>query len=243
MKYLSTLRPAETLLLLKGKRTDIKELLNFTFIDLLMKEVLEIVTISKPVGPQDEMRDHKYVVRGKKFSDYTARGHEIVYLSPYRLTSSLEIPVKTLFEIGFQNSRGQKEYISALIGSNTLYPYFITTFFHVIFGGFLITSSGIKLRNEIKEELAQLERELPLTITADDVESLQLSSSIGGNVFLLKTMDFSLFKQMDPELLAAMHKKASDEGSGCGGGCGGGCSSGCGSGCGGCGGGCGGCGG
>ncbi|MHB1278691.1 MAG: hypothetical protein ACYC1Q_09845, partial [Bacteroidia bacterium] len=76
MKHLSKFLPAETLLLLEDKNASIKELLKITFMDLLLKQVLELTTISKQASRREAVRYYKYVNRGKNFGKYTALKHE-----------------------------------------------------------------------------------------------------------------------------------------------------------------------
>ena len=251
MKQLSKFLPAETLLVLEDKNVDLKELLKITFMDLLLKQVIEITTITKQSSSsRDKVRYYKYVVRGKNFLKYRPIEHEIVYLSPYQKSSSIKVLFQHLIRMGFQNAKSEAKYFSAIRQSPNINYYFTKNIFQAIFGGFSITKEGIELRNKIKIEIAQLEKELPPIITSDKEKALQILNTIGGNIFLLKNIDFSLLKQIDSEILAEMNRKYKDDdgGGGCYGcsswdsGCTGCSSSGCNgcSGCSGCGGGCGG---
>ncbi|MBP6311194.1 MAG: hypothetical protein KA408_02925 [Flavobacteriales bacterium] len=248
MKHLSKFLPAETLLMLEDDKADLKELLKTTFMDLLLKQVIEITTISKQSSSsRDKVRYYKYVIRGKNFLKYRPLEHEIVYLSPYQKSSSIKILFQHLIRMGFQNSKSESKYISAVRQSTNINHYFTKNIFQTVFGGFSITQDGLELRNKIKTEIAQLEKELPPIITSDKEKALQILNTIGGNIFILKNIDFSLLKQIDSEILAEMNRKYKDDdgGGGCYGcsswdsGCTGCSSSGC-SGCSGCGGGCGG---
>lgn len=250
MKHLSKFLPTETLLLLEGKNAGIKELLKITFMDLYLKQVIEITTVSTQASSRDKIRYNKYVVRGKNFSSYKPHQHELVYLSPYQKSSSIKVLFQHLVQMGFQNAISESKYISVVRKSPTISNYFTTTIFQTLFGGFSLTQEGLELRTKIKAEITQLEKDLPGIIDSDMERALQILNSIGGNIFLLKNIDFSLLQQIDSELLAELNKKYTnhDGGSGCYGcsswdsGCTGYSSSGCsgGSGCSGCGGGCGG---
>lgn len=246
MKHLSKFQPAETLLLLEDKKADIKELLKITFMDLLLKKVIEITTVSKQSSSRDKVRYYKYVVRGKNFLKYRPLEHEIVYLSPYQKSSSIKILFQHLIRMGFQNAKSESKYVSAVRQSRNVNYYFTKNILQTVFGGFSISQDGTELRNKIKTEIAQLEKDLPSIIHSDKEKALQILNTIGGNIFLLKNIDFSLLKQIDSEILAEMNRgyKDDDGGTGCYGcsswdsgctGCGGsGCSSsGCGGGCGG----------
>lgn len=253
MIHLSKLLPAETLLLLEDKKADIKELLKITFMDLLLKQVLEITTVAKQSSSsRDRVRYYKYIKRGKNFSKYRPLDHEIVYLSPYLKSSSIKILFQHLIKMGFQNAKTETHYILSVRNSPSINSHFTKNFFQALFGGFSLSHEGLELRSKITLEIRQLENDLPSIIDTDSNKALEILNLIGGNIFLLKCIDFSILKQIDSEILAEMNRRSRDvNGGGCFGcgswdsgctsgnsGCG---SSGC-SGCSGCGGGgCGGC--
>lgn len=250
MKHLSKFQPAETLLLIEDIKAELKELLKITFMDLLLKQVIEIKRVSKKSHIRDKVRYYKYVVRGKNFLNYSPLTHELAFLSPYQKSSSIKILFQHIIRMGFENAKSESKYISAVRQSKNIQHYFTKSIIQSLFGGFSITEDGIELRNKIKIEIAQLENDLPALIHNDKQKALEVLNTIGGNIFLLKNIDFKLLQQIDSEILAEMNKKYKDDegGSGCYGcsswdsGCLGcsnsGCdSSGC-SGCSGCGGGC-----
>lgn len=218
MKHLSKFLPAETLLLLEEKKANIKELLKITFMDLLLKQVIEITTVSKqPSSRRDKVRSYKYVVRSKNFLNYKPLEHEIVYLSPYQKSSSLKVLFQHLIRTGFQNAKSESKYVSAVRRSPNIHFYFTKNIYQIVFGGFSITQEGTDLRNKIKKEITQLEKDFPAIILSDKEKARQILNTIGGNIFLLKNIDFTLLKQIDSEILAEMDKKykADDGASGC----------------------------
>lgn len=256
MKHLSRLRPAETLLILEDKKADLRELLKITFMDLLFKEVLEIKIIEKQSSRGDRVRYYRYVVKGKNFESYRPLYHEMVYLSPFYKSSSLQILLQHLVRMGFENAKSESALHAAIYQSPNISQYFYRNFYNQIFGGFSISQEGLELRTTIYNEIGRLEKELPEYISSDNEKTQEILDRICGNIFLLKNINIELFKEIDSIILSEMSKK-SREGGGSGGGCFGcsswdnGCSSsgnsgcsgsGCGgsgcSGCGGCGGGC-----
>lgn len=245
MKYLSIFSPAETLLILKGKKASIKELLKATFIDLLLKRVLEITTAAKE-SSNSERGSYKYIIRGKKFHKHQVAKHETVYLSPYQKSKSIKILFQHLIRMGIQNARSERKFIAAVRQSPNINNYFRQNIIQLIFGGFSLTPDGMVLRNEISSEIGQLEQELSQAIGSGKEKTTHLLNTIGGNILLLNNIELSLLKEIDKEILVEISRRYIDaEGnmyygcsswdSGCTG-----CntvSSGC-SGCSGCGGGC-----
>jgi len=245
MKYLSDLLPAESMVILFGNKAPLKELLKFTFMDLLLKNVLEITTISRQPSSMEEVRDYQYVVRGHTYTLYKPAAHELAFLSPFQSSGSIQILLHLLIRIGFQNSGSQSRYISKVTKSRNLRTVFTQNFLEKLFGGYTTTESGKKLRTSVQLEIKQMEKDLPPIINLDKEMATDIVNKIGGNIFLLKNIDYSLLKQIDSEILSQMHREATAANSqtgcfGCGSwdfagdGAGAGCS-GC-SGCGGCGG-------
>lgn len=218
MKLLSKFRPAETLLILEGKNVSLKELLKTTFMDLLLKQVIEITTVSKQSSSsQNKVRYYKYIVKGEGFLKFRPLIHEHVFISPYLKSSSIKILLQHLIRMGFQNSKSESAFISSLLQSPNLNSYFTRSFLQTIFGGFSITQEGLELQHKIKIEIAQLEKELPEIIHSEKERASHILKTIGGNILLLKNIDFALLKEIDSDILAEMNRtRTSDSvGSGC----------------------------
>jgi hypothetical protein len=257
MKNLSKFLPAETLLILEDNNANLKDLLKLTFMDLLVRQVLQIIKVERQSHPRDRVRIYTYVTRGKNFICHLPREHEKVFLSPFQQSSSIQVMFHQVIRMGFQNAGGESKYISILGKSPAMIPLFTKTIFQLMFWGFSISAEGLAMRNKLSEELAQLEKVLPDIISNDRDKALQLIKAIGGNIFLVKNIDFAILDLIDAGIMAEMNRKektkddddgttwigcggcstweTSDSGSGCSGsGCGGSGCSGCG-GCGGCG--------
>lgn len=136
MKLLSKYTPAETLVLLEGKKADIKELLKTTFMDLLLKQVLVIECVSKKISTRDDVRVYKYIARGKNFLMYKSSAHEWVYLSPFYKSSSIKILFQHLIRMGFQNAKTDARYIASVIKSPNVNYYFRKNLFQKLFGAY-----------------------------------------------------------------------------------------------------------
>ena len=83
MKILSKITPAETMLIKDSSSVELKNLMKYTFMDLLLKKVIEIKEVNKKSHPRDKyIRTYTYVVSGKNFSKYKPKKHELIYLNP-----------------------------------------------------------------------------------------------------------------------------------------------------------------
>jgi hypothetical protein len=65
MNYLSKFTPAETWILLRGNTSLLRDLLKFTLMDILLKQVLWMEDVEGQPGDRDPFSGYKYVRPGK----------------------------------------------------------------------------------------------------------------------------------------------------------------------------------
>jgi hypothetical protein len=212
MKHLSQLTPAETLIILHGEKAALSELLKFTFMDLLLKQVLVTKEIEKQANPKDPITSYKYVFTGNNFPAYQASPHENVLLSVYKKSSDTGVLFKNLVKIAYQNARYQGWYQVQVISNSNIKDLFSRNYFERWFGGFSYTQKGSQVKKEIQAEVAMIESAIGNAITTDKNKRLDLLKSIGGNIFLLKGLEFSLAQEIDEEILKEKSKNTSDQG-------------------------------
>jgi hypothetical protein len=253
---LSKLTPAETLLIRHGDQVSVTELLKYTLMDLLLKQVLMMDKVERQLNKRDPVREYKYVSVGKNFGHYANLPHELPFLLPFQKNSDRRLLFRSSVQIGYENAQSQRALQRAVRSSPLLQDVFSASFFERIFGIFEHTAKGLELKNQVEREMRQMEQKLPDLIANDREKALEALKIIGGNVFLLHGLDFELLKEIDEALAKEVRQ---DQGGGGCGGCGwttfdtysgdfntscssdsSGDSSGCSSGDGGCGGGCGG---
>jgi len=261
VRHLSKLTPAETLIIKGGDKTPLSDLLKFTLMDLLLKQVLIVKEVQRQPSPRDPIKIYKYVTTGKNFSKYSAMSHEIVFLSVFQKGPAIRILFRNLVKVAYQKAESAPMYYPYLTCNINLKDSFYTTIYQKLFGGFNYTDKGVKLKDEVQNEITELEKTFPSDISTDKKRGLETLKLIGGNIFLLSGLDFAIANEFDKELFQEMsrYSVSGAVSSGCwtsfdgysesfdnscssdtGTGCGGGGDSGCGSGCSGCGGGCGG---
>lgn len=255
---LSKLTPAETLLVKDGSKAPVRDLLKYTFMDLLLKRVLMIEDVERQVSMRDPIRTYKYVCAGENFRRHTILPHELTFLLPYRRNPDTRMLFRNCVEIGYENAGSKRALHKTIRSSPALQHTFSASFLQRVFGEYEHTVSGLAFKHQVESEIRQLERELPGLIANDREKALEKLKVIGGNVFLLQGLSFAVLKVIDetfaeefvPQSVSScsgswttFNTYSDDFDSACGsdsGGCSSGDSSGCGSGDSGCGGGCGG---
>jgi len=254
MKLLSKLTPAETLLLRDGSQASVKNLLKYTFMDLLRKQILIVEEVQHQRDKRDPVTTLKYVSAGTNFNEYAAFAHELPFLEPFQKNRGARILFRNCIEIAYENAGSQTRLPRTVMSTPELHESFSTSWLNRVFGRIRHTDKGRMKQNEVQTELTQLERELPILIKNNKQKALETIEVIGGNVFLFHDLNFAMLQEIDDAFPKRMESYIGD--GGCGswdshphgshsdGSCWGDSSdSGCSSGDSGCGGGCGGCGG
>ncbi len=214
MNKLATFLPAESLLVLEGKKASFKELLKLTFVDLLLKKVLELKTVERQPHPNDAIRYYKYISVGKNFYNYKPLDHEYIYIEAFKKDDSIEILFQNLIRLGIEKAINAKRYRLAVSQSPNLQAYFSQNFLQSLISSFSISKEGLKLRTDLQCEISRLELELPSYIKNEPEKAKQKLSELCGNLFLLKNVDFSLLAAIDSDVLAELNKQRYDNDNG-----------------------------
>lgn len=217
MKHLSRLTPAETLIILTGDKTPLSELLKYTFMDLLLKQVLAIREVQRQASSRDPIRVHKYVVTGSNYGNYQAKPHEPVLLSIFQTNPESSVLFRNLVKIAYQNAKNERRYYPQLTTSPNLKDALSTSLFQRIAGKFSYTQKGLVIKKEIQNEFSEIEKSYSKQLTTDRIQALELLKSIGGNIFLFKALEFEISKEFEKEIFEEMAKR--NTGTGCSTGC------------------------
>ena len=120
MNQLNKLTPAETLLIRSGPAAPLKDLLKYTLMDLIYKQVLEVEETKIQADLQHSFKTYRYISIGKKFHSYTGMAHEYVFLSPFLKNHILKMLFDNIVRVGFQNAGYQSKYTSMILKSHLL---------------------------------------------------------------------------------------------------------------------------
>lgn len=202
MEILSKITPAETLLIKNYDSIQLKELMKYTFMDLLLKQVIAIKEINRKAHSRDKyIRTYTYVVSGKNFSKYEPKNHEIIYQSPFLKSQSIEILFKHYIKMIYDASNGSWKYQKLTKSNKNISPLFKQTVFLDLFRLNRLTDKGIKIKESITNYLNDLDANIGDLLHNNKSKALELLLSIRGNIFLLKNLDFQLLKTIDKEIL------------------------------------------
>ncbi len=200
MKILSKITPAETMLIMDCTSVELRDLIKFTFMDLLRKKVIEVKEISEESQEKNTtLQSNKYVVAGKNFSTYKPKNHETHYLSPFTKSASIQILFKHFVKMVYQFSNGSWSYSKLIRTNQGISNYFVQGFFLKLFRTHKLTDTGARLKNDLSKYLKDVDKKIEHLLDNDKEKGLELLVSLGGNIFLLKNIDFKLLQNIDKE--------------------------------------------
>lgn len=206
MNLLSQLKPAETLLLLDGTRADLKSLMKYTFMDLLLKQVLvvnESVRTYKSGRRYKEFTSH-FVTKGKKFDDYKASPYEEIFLSVFRKSPDLKAVLTKLIKVAYEATGSKRKFRKLIYLTSPVRHHFRSSLIQDLFDLFSLTSEGNTNKQMIQNRLNEIDQQIGHLLQNDQHEALKLLTEIGGNIFLLKNIDFELLRRIDRSIIDSM---------------------------------------
>lgn len=201
MNPLSELKPAETLLLKNGTNADFKNLMKYTFMDLLLKNVLVIkdTTLTYRSSRGERYVAAKYVIIGAEFNVYHASPFEEIFLAPFRKAPTLKAIFKKLIKVAYDQVRTEASFRKIIVQNSPLSPLVKKfVFFHVL-GNVVWNAEGKIFRNKVISQLQEIDGKINRLLKENPTEATRILAEIGGNICLLKNMDFALLHEVDKE--------------------------------------------
>lgn len=206
MKALATLTPAETLLVMHDERVKLRYFLKVTLMDLLLRQVLKTVTVTRQPNKRDPEKQFIYIERGDAFIPMPLP-HERIYTKPFSYTNTTSILFRHFVKIAAENARDVGYYRGQIRKSPALAECYSQSFFQRnVFGGFTRTEQAALLGTTLGAELEHLENHLPQLLTNNTAQALEVIKVIGGNVFLLQNVKIDMLQQIDALLMDELRR-------------------------------------
>ncbi|HYC85155.1 MAG TPA: hypothetical protein VEB86_08025 [Chryseosolibacter sp.] len=202
---LTKLTPAETLLITQGDKAGKQELLKYTFMDLLLKEVLTIDHVERrPDGR--EVRTYKYIYAGKRFKAYAGLAHEMIFLAAFHKSKGMGMLFQHCVKMGYENARSEKSLQKKISTSPMLSRAFSRSLWTDLLGGIAYTDIGTDLKREVERELLDLKSTIAQEMAANRNKAIEKLRAIGGNILLIGGLEFTLMKEIEEELMKELKK-------------------------------------
>jgi hypothetical protein len=208
--YLSQLSPAE-ILILTHKKTTLKELLKITLLDLILKKVLKIIEVTRNPSVVEGTLVYSYITRGPNFKNHTFKKQEEFFTSTFAEEEEYQVLFRNMVKIGYQKSKKKSHFIKQLFEKSLLQRCFSQNLFQEIFNLYSLTAYGEEIKRKVEKEISDLDQQFCNKSEINHHKTIELISTIGANLFLLKNIDYDLLNQIDSDLITEMKRKENNQ--------------------------------
>ncbi len=197
MEILTQLTPAEVLLLRNLDKASLKELCKVTFMDLIVRQVLQIA--DTPEHEEAEATaENIFIEIGSRFNEKEYHPHETPFLAPYLRNDTLSISLKGLIREAVNRlDRQRKNFIALLRTSPMVAKGFKNGWWYRFMNILSLTPEGKEMKKAVEEAIEDLQTQLPELIEKEPQQATELIKRLGGNVFLLDNFDFQILNTLD----------------------------------------------
>lgn len=203
MERLSTLKPAQTLLL-TNKTATLQELLKITCMDLVFKNVVVLAEIDKQVTSGQQPRKLTFVKAGEHFQTYGQAKYEAVLLAPFKENRNLEILFNTFMSRSYEMAGSEKRFKRLIFESDRLSSYYTQNLMEQVIGGHSLTEAGEQFCKEVQGEINKVRTKLSQHSSGQKDQVKELTEKIGGNIVLVMPeaavntyLDYSLKQELN----------------------------------------------
>jgi hypothetical protein len=203
LKYLNSYSPAEILLLRNGYTVNLTDILKYTVIDLLFKDVIHFELVQ-----HFEMKNKFFIQfsKGDNFNDYQPKKQEQAFI---HILSNIDgILLEDYLKKYFHHFKNEKK-IKNLIVENYLNVYFERSLIDGIFNKYSRKSSANVMFNDIDSEIKSVEFYLNQNI--DVSKKTTLLQQLYGNILFLDDEHIPIVKEVEREILKQLNKKNDDD--------------------------------
>jgi hypothetical protein len=177
---------AQSLMLLNPKASE-KDLIKYTFLDLIFKGILNVEQVWRKPNPRDPRPiRYTYVSLGESYNPLKIKYHQepfIDFFEDVEKAQMLEL-IRYVFnedDLGFKVSRMYIE----LRNSGFLYSILGLEKSHIIW----LTKMGKRISKQIDNEIFSADEILPKLISTDKEKAQEILDNLGPNVLLLDCYD------------------------------------------------------
>ncbi len=191
--------PAQTLILTKPVISSGKELMKYSFLDLIYRGVLKVYKEWRLPHPNDAReRLYTFVSRGEHFQAYKSSYHQDPFVDPFKEDDyeyQVRFLVKKVYnEMGSTSSFKSKKVYKQLKNEG----YFTTSLGLKYLHLFFLNGQGSKLKRKFKNILEEAEESLPKFVNTKPEDAKKILTNLGSNVLLLKCFNDELIEQLKP---------------------------------------------
>ncbi len=191
--------PAQTLMLTKPLGVTGKDLMKYSFLDLIYRGVLKVYRDWRLPNPRDTReRLYTFVSRGELFKNYQNSYHQDPFIEPF-IKDDYEYQVRTLVRKIFKESGKGSGFKSGRVYKQLKEEgYFTTSFGLKNLNFFFLNKHGSTLKTKFKNILKEADEALPMFAISNKEEAKKIISILGSNILLLECFNDELIKKLKP---------------------------------------------
>lgn len=193
--------PAQTSMIINPLLSSSKELMKYSFLDLIYRKVLNVYKEWRLPHPRHTTeRLYTFVSRGENYDKYTSSTHQNPFTNPfieddyeYKIHPLIRMVLRESIRIRRSNFKCQKVYPDLRKRG-----CFISSFGLKYFDIYIHSSKGFKLKKKFKKILDEAEILLPKYATSNTEKAKEIINTLGSNILLLKCFNDELIEQLKP---------------------------------------------
>jgi hypothetical protein len=196
INYLSVLKPAATAILLAPSKTELKDIIRFTLLDLVLKKVLVVKHQHIKLHPNDAYARMRTIVEtDKNFTSYRKSDYEKYFIAIIDEESYFQLRPYLLRIYHYMplDNRMKKN----ILREHKILNLFSLSFAFDSFGIFKLNKNGKKVRDELQRYFTAIDQNLATIVDESPEQALQLASFLKGNIFLLKSMTLEILEKIN----------------------------------------------
>ncbi|MFK7750372.1 MAG: hypothetical protein AB8B65_18415 [Kordia sp.] len=196
ISYLAVLKPAATAILLSPTKTQLKDIMRYTLMDLTLKKVLSVAHKNIKLNPNDAYASERTIIEtDTNFKTYRKSRYEKYFLSILTETSYFQLHAY-LLRI-YHGTPLDTKMKKSILKEQKIGNLFSLSFTLDSFSIFRLNKNGKKVRNEIQRYFVAIEDNLEQIIEDSPQKALYLVSFLKGNFFLLKNIPVEVLKKLN----------------------------------------------
>ena len=202
------LKPAATAILLSPTKTDLKDIVKYILLDLMLKKVISVKHQNIKLHPNDPyVRMRTIVETDKNFTTYRKSDFEKYFISIIDEESYFQLRpyLLRIYHYTPLDNRMKKN----ILKEQKIQNLFSISFAFDALGLFILNKNGKKVRAELQRYFTTIDDNIVKIINESPEQALQLVSFLKGNIFLLKNITVELLEKIN--LLIKEQKKSNND--------------------------------
>lgn len=163
-----------------------EDLIQVTFLDLILKSVLSIYSEAQQLHENDPINYVDYIITGANFKTFSAKPHEEIFIKMFSNKTGRKVLINKYARLIYRDTFGVISYQKKILASPHIDHLLDISFFNSLMNSYSLTDEGKRIVYQSKKAIKSIEVDLKRKIRSKDISILKDICVIGGNYFLTK---------------------------------------------------------